>query len=119
MTRLMLLIKPLWITSLLIGIASLLLPQPVHAQSLSSGISSGLFHPRSSEQFFLDGLEQFEAEIQRFYEPDRGGLTADHLLGVDDRLQEFQDELLQREQWRSNNKPPSETLIRYRRKDVR
>lgn len=82
----------LWLTSLI-------LPAKVQAQSFS-GITSGLFHPRSSEQFFLDGLERFEDEVDCLTDEERCGLTAQKLLTTSESLDQQQPEdLLPEEEW--------------------
>ncbi|MGK7890884.1 MAG: hypothetical protein AB4042_16255 [Leptolyngbyaceae cyanobacterium] len=85
--------------SLLLSSIGMILPQSVQAQSFSS-MNAGLFHPRSSEQFFQDGLEQFETEVACLVDTERCGFTSKDLLVVDETVPAIEDELMLPEEWR-------------------
>ncbi|NEQ98425.1 MAG: hypothetical protein F6K30_17180 [Cyanothece sp. SIO2G6] len=86
------------LASIVLGLTGSVVPQVAQAQ-VFSGIDSGLFHPRSSEQFFLEGLEQFETEVECLSDLERCGLTAEDILAVDEAIKNPQEGLAPQEQW--------------------
>ncbi|NET10364.1 MAG: hypothetical protein F6K16_37830 [Symploca sp. SIO2B6] len=84
-----------WLASLAVGIPT------------QAFVSSGLFHPRSSEQFFEDGLERFEDNIDCLVERDRCWRVPAEQLNIDESVRQqyeyYDDSFLETEQWRQDD----------------
>lgn len=66
---------------------------------------NGIFYPRSSEEFFQEGVERLEEEISRLQRRDDEGdrPIPDPVLDIDESIQNQQDTLEEGDRWLMND----------------